>query len=187
LQGVARSAPPYWRAGVDTIVRSAGDEPVVLVPHSNSGLFMPAVIDALGDQVRGVVFVDAALPESGYHSTREFLTTLVDAAGNLPPWTSWWGEADVTVLFPDAEVRARVEAEQVRMPLAYWDHPPPASPGWDRVPCGYLWFGEPYDALADRAAAHGWSTRNVPGNHLHMLIDPDAVATAVLEMAESGG
>jgi len=47
---------------VDVIVRAAGAEPVVLVPHSNSGLYMPAVIDALGDQVRAVVFVDAALP-----------------------------------------------------------------------------------------------------------------------------
>jgi hypothetical protein len=32
-------------------------------------------------------------------------------------------------------------------------------------------------------AAHGWPTRHVPGHHLHMLVDPDAVAAAVLEMA----
>ncbi|HZZ96223.1 MAG TPA: hypothetical protein VFE19_04390 [Jatrophihabitantaceae bacterium] len=183
LQGVSRAAAPYWPAGVDAIVRAAADEPVVLVPHSNSGLYMPAVIDALGDQVRGVVFVDAALPGAGYFAQREFLNSLVDADGLLPPWTSWWDGSDVAQLFPNAEVQARVEAEQARMPLAYYDHVPPAPDGWDRPPCAYIWFAEPYDTGAQRASTRGWPTKHVPGNHLHMLVDPDAVADAVLEMA----
>ncbi len=182
LQGVSRSAPPYWPAGVDSIARSAGSEPVVLVPHSNSGLYVPAVIDAL-DQVRGVVFVDAALPGAGYFAQQDFLNTLVGTDGFLPPWTSWWEQSDVAELFPNAEVRARVEAEQARMPLAYYDHLPPAPDGWDRAPCAYIWFAEPYDTGVERATIHGWPTRHVPGNHLHMLVDPDAVATAVVEMA----
>jgi pimeloyl-ACP methyl ester carboxylesterase len=115
---VSRGAPPYWPAGVDAIVRAAGAEPVVLVPHSNSGLYVPAVIDALGDQVRGVVFVDAAFPGAGYFAQRDFLNTLAGADGLLPPWTSWWEQSDVAELFPNAELRARVEAEQARMPLA---------------------------------------------------------------------
>ena len=183
LQAVARSAPPYWPAGVDAIVRAAGGEPVVLVPHSNSGLYMPAVIDALGDQVRGVVFVDAALPGAGYVAQRDFLTALAGADGLLPPWTSWWEKSDVAALFPDAEVQARVEAEQACMPLAYYDHVPPAPDGWDRPPCAYIWFAEPYDTGAELASARGWPTRHVPGHHLQMLVDPDAVAAAVLELA----
>ena len=183
LQCVSCGSPPYWPAGVDAIVRSAGGEPVVLVPHSNSGLYIPAVIDALADQVRGVVFVDAALPGAGYYAQRDFLNTLAGADGLLPPWTSWWKNSDVAELFPDPEVQARVEAEQARMPLAYYDHLPPAPDDWDRLPCSYIWFAEPYDTAAERASAHNWPTRHVPGNHLHMLIDPDAVAAAVLEMA----
>jgi pimeloyl-ACP methyl ester carboxylesterase len=183
LQCVASAAPPYWPAGVDAIVRSARGEPVVLVPHSNSGLFMPAVIDALGDQVRGVVFVDAALPGAGYYAQRDFLTTLAGADGLLPPWTSWWQESGVAELFPNAEVRTRVEAEQARMPLAYYDHLPPAPDGWDRPPCAYIWFAEPYDSGAEQASEHGWPTRHVPGHHLNILVDPDAVAAAVLELA----
>jgi pimeloyl-ACP methyl ester carboxylesterase len=183
LRCVSSAAPPYWPAGVDAIVQAAGSEPVVLVPHSNSGLYMPAVVDALGDQVRGVVFVDAALPGAGYIAQREFLTNLAGVDGRLPPWTAWWDESDVADLFPDAETRARVEAEQVRMPLAYWEHLPPAPDGWDRPPCAYLWFAEPYAAGAEQAAANGWPTRHVAGNHLHMLVDPDAVAAAVLELA----
>lgn len=167
------------------IVRAAGAEPVVLVPHSNSGLYMPAVIDALGDQVRAVVFVDAALPGAGYHGQRDFLNALAGADGLLPPWTSWWEESDVAELFPDAEVRARVEAEQARMPLAYYDHLPPAPEGWDRPRCAYIWFAQPYEKGSEQASARGWPTRHVPGNHLHMLVDPGTVAAAVLELADA--
>ena len=184
MLAVARSAPPYWPAGVDAITRSvADDEPVVLVPHSNAGLFVPAVVDALGDQVRGVVFVDAALPGAGHHTTSDFLSRLATADGLLPPWTSWWDDADVAEVFPNADVRAEVEAEQPRMPLAYYDHLPPAPPGWATPPCGYLWFGTPYDKGAAQAADFGWPTAHLPGNHLHMLADPDAVAAAVLQLA----
>ncbi|MDP9117533.1 MAG: alpha/beta hydrolase [Actinomycetota bacterium] len=183
LLGVAQSAPPYWPAGVEAIIRSAADDPVILVPHSNAGLYVPPVIDALSDQVRGVVFVDAALPGAGRHSTPEFLRELACEEGVLPPWTSWWDDADVAGLFPDAAVRAAVEAEQPRMPLAYYDHLPPAPHGWAARPCGYLWFGEPYDKGTDRAGANGWPTMHLPGGHLHMLIDPYEVASAVLQIA----
>ena len=183
LHCVATAAPPYWPAGVEAIVRAAGDDPVVLVPHSNAGLYIPAVFGALGDQARGAVFVDAAVPWEGPIARRSFFDALADADGRLPPWTSWWADPDVAGLFPDAQVRARVEAEQSRMPVAYYDHRPPAPDGWDDRPCAYLWFGEPYDASADQAAARGWPTQHVAGNHLHMLFDPDRVAAAVVEMA----
>jgi pimeloyl-ACP methyl ester carboxylesterase len=183
MQGVAGAAVPYWPAGVDAIVESARAEPVILVPHSNSGLYVPAVVNALGEQVRGVVFVDAALPGSGAFALREFLDGLADADGLLPPWTSWWDPSEVAGLFPDGEVREQVEAEQVRMPVDYYDHLPPTVDGWDRQPCGYIWFAEPYNERADEAVAKGWPTRRVAGRHLHMLVDPEAVAAAVLEIA----
>jgi pimeloyl-ACP methyl ester carboxylesterase len=183
LLAVARCAPPYWPAGVDSIIRSAADEPVILLPHSNAGLYVPAVVEALGEQVRGVVFIDAALPGGGHHTTSEFLRRLATVDGLLPQWTSWWDEADVDALFPDAHVRAEVEAEQPRIPLAYYDHLPPAPHDWNAPLVGYIWFGRPYDKGAAQAAMLGWPTVHLPGGHLHMLNDPDAVAAAVLEMA----
>lgn len=183
---VARGEPPYWPAGVAAIAGAVNDgEPVVLVPHSNAGLFVPAVISALGEQVRGAVFVDAALPGTGHLTTPDFLAGLATVDGLLPPWTSWWDEDDVAALFPDAEVRATVEAEQPRMPLAYYGNPPPAPVGWAAATrCGYLWFGEPYDSEAAQAAELAWPTKRVAGTHLHMLADPDGVAAAVLEIAD---
>ncbi len=155
-------------------MRAAAEDPVVLVPHSNAGLFVPAAVEVLGDRVRGAMFVDAALPGAGHHISSEFLRGLATVDGLLPPWTSWWDEADVAALFPDGDVRARVEAEQPRMPLAYYDHLPPAPPGWAVPACGYIWFGAPYDKGADQAVGNGWPTGHLPGGHLHMLVDPDA-------------
>lgn len=163
LTTVARSTPPYWPAGRDSIVRAAGEDLVVLVAHSNAGLFVPPSIEALGDQVRGVAFVDAALPGSGPRSTSDFLQSLPAVDGLLPPWTAWWDEADVAALFPDPAVRQAVEAEQPRMPLAYYDHLPPAPTNWAVPPCGYIWFGAPYEREADQAAGFGWPTVRVPG------------------------
>jgi hypothetical protein len=83
---------------------------------------------------------------------------------------------------------AGVEAEQSRMPAAYYDHLPPAADGWDDgVQCAYIWFAEPYDTGVEQAHAHNWPTRHLPGHHLHMLVDPDAVAAAVLDMADRHG
>lgn len=185
LLAVAKSAPPYWPAGVESIVRSAADDPVVLVPHSNAGLYVPAVLDALGEQVRGVVFVDAALPGAGHHTTPDFLRKLASVDGLLPPWTSWWAEADVDSLFPDAHTRTEVEAEQPRMPLAYYDYLPPAPQGWTTRSAGYIWFDRPYDKGAAEATLRGWPTAHLVGNHLHMLTDPNAVAAAVMDMASN--
>jgi len=182
LLAVARSAPPFWPAGVEAILKSAADEPVILVPHSNAGLYVPAVVEALGDQIRGVVFIDAALPGVGHYTTPDFLRRLAIADGLLPPWTSWWDEADVDALFPDAQIQAEVKGEQQRMPLAYYDHLPPAPHDWSAPRVGFIWFGPPYDKGAAQAAKRGWPTVHLPGGHLQMLKDPDAVAAAVLHM-----
>jgi pimeloyl-ACP methyl ester carboxylesterase len=182
LRAVAHSAPPYWPAGVDAIVESVADQPVVLVAHSNAGLYVPAVVEALGDQVHGALFVDAAPPGAGHRTTFDFLRRLAIVDGLLPPWTSWWDEGDVARLFPDADTRAEVESEQPRMPHDYFDHLPPASDSWSVPRCGYLWFSDPYEEGAEQAIAHGWPTSHLAGNHLQMLADPRAVAEAVLKM-----
>lgn len=178
--------PPY--AGVRTpadvlaqlLAAIPAGKPVVLVPHSNAGLYAAAI--AAQRDVRGIVFTDALLPQD--HATasprepefRAFLAGLADREGRLPGWTRWWPAEDVSGLFPDAESRAAVEREQARLPLAYFDEHVPAPDGWRHLPAAYLAFGDTYAEELTRAVSAGWPVERLDGRHLHPLVDPGGVA-----------
>jgi hypothetical protein len=156
---------------------------LTLVPHSNAGLYVPQL--TTHRNVVGYVFVDAGLPH-GYGTVPvapppllRFLRAKANRDGVLPPWTRWWDETEVTALFPNAEVRQRVEREQPRLPLSYFEQTLPATPGWDTRAGTYLGFGDTYASEQHAPARRGWPVRVLPGQHLHMLIDPDQVARAV--------
>lgn len=161
------------------------DRPVVLVPHSNAGLFVPSLIRER--DVQGSVFVDAGLPPSSspYAVTdqqfKEFLAGIADDDGVLPLWTDWWG--DGAVLFPDDESRAAVVADQLRLPLAYFDTELTFDEGWDDRSCSYLAFGETYADEYAFASLRGWEVERLPGDHLHMLADPAGVADAIVRLS----
>jgi pimeloyl-ACP methyl ester carboxylesterase len=168
------------------------DEPSVLVPHSNAGLYAAAL--AAERRLDGIVFVDAGLPADGPTTPtappafRDFLGGLADVDGLLPPWTGWWADEDVDGLFPSATSRAAVEAEQPRLPLAYFDAELPSPPGWQALPTAYLAFGaDAYAAELAVARSRGWPVEVLDGQHLHMLVDPGAVAGAVLALARDCG
>lgn len=50
--------------------------------------------------------------------------------------------------------------------------------------CGYLLFGPPRDGAARQASERGWDVEQVPGGHLHQLVDPDAVTARLIAMVE---
>lgn len=166
----------------------AGDglSDVVLVPHSNAGLYVPRLGELL--DVTATVYVDAALagdePDTALAPPGflEKLRTLTDPDGVLPPWTQWWD--DVDKLFPNAASRAAVEAEQRRLPLAYFNARLPVPTGWAERPTGYLAFGETYAAERAFAVDHGWPVATLDVGHLHMLLDPPAVGTAILGLLD---
>ncbi|MCY1144137.1 hypothetical protein OWR29_39600 [Actinoplanes sp. Pm04-4] len=166
------------------------DGELILVAHSNAGLYVPAM--AVRRPVRGVVFVDAVLPPArGEMSVapvglRESLRDLVGADGKLPPWTTWWPEDEVARLFPDDRLRALVTAEQRQVPFAYLAARIEVPAGWDDMPAAYLSFGDTYaDERAD-AVARGWPVSVMVGGHLHMLHAPAAVAAEVMRLVPGG-
>lgn len=185
--------PPFWPrvAGTvnDAVCRLPQGQPVVLVAHSNAGLFVPVIVQAARRPVAGCLFVDAALPSRTGPSPAatperlEFLRAKV-TEGRLPQWTTWWDEDDVASLFPDPHTRWAVSAEQPRLPLSYYEQQIPVPGGWDDRPCGYLLFGPPYDRMAQEARDRGWQVDLVPGRHLHQLVDPDTVTARIVAMAD---
>jgi hypothetical protein len=193
LLDVAESPPPFWPRVVE-LVRSAisslpDGRPIILAAHSNAGLFVPLIVEAATRPVACCVFVDAALPARSEATPVappdliEFLRRRVGDDGRLPPWTAWWDESDVAPMFPDPQTRKLVEAEQQRLPLAYYQQMIPVPPGWDRRPCRYLLFGPPYDEVADDARDRGWEVTHLPGEHLHEIVAPDDVAAYLLASA----
>jgi hypothetical protein len=165
------------------------DMDLVLVPHSNAGLYVPAL--TMRRRVEGYVFVDAGLPPAAGEvplAPPDLVDSLMekadrddqgDSGGLLPPWTQWWDEADVAALFPDTQTRDRVEAEQWRIPMTYLRSTVPVPTGWDGRRGAYLAFGETYASERERAADRNWPVSTVPGRHLHMLVDPAGVASAL--------
>jgi len=169
----------------------ADDRPVVLVAHSNAGLFVPVIADGLSQPVVASVFVDAALPARSGPSAAApddllpLLQDLADGNGRLPGWTDWWGDEDVAELFPDAATRREVAAEQPRLPLDYFTQRIPTPATWDDHPHTYVHLSPAYDETAADAESRGWTVRRLPGQHLHQLIDQHGVAALLVEAGQS--
>jgi hypothetical protein len=191
LVDVADADPPFWPfvAGkvAEAVSRLPAGEPVFVVAHSNAGLLVPVIVHAARRPVAGCVFVDATLPSrsgptpAASADRLRFLRTMANE-GRLPPWTTWWDEGELARLLPDPQTRSRISAEQPRLPLTYYEQQIPVPDGWDNRPCGYLLFGPPYDAIGRQARERGWDVDQVPGRHLHQLVDPDTVTSHIAAM-----
>lgn len=164
----------------------AKDRDIVLVPHSNAGAYVPALLTQHG--VVASVFVDAMLPPVDGHislappALLDLLREKADGDGMLPVWTDWWTEADMAGIFPDPQTRRRVEREQQRLPLSYFEETLPVPPGWDEHPAAYLAFGETYAAERHEAVRRQMPVTTLRGGHLHLLHDPGEVATALIAL-----
>jgi hypothetical protein len=183
-------APSSAASVVDAFV--AGLDPAedwVLVPHSNAGYLAPAV--ARRRRVSAVVYVDARIPETGIRAMRPpealaFLVAKADSSAMLPPWSKWWDD-DVSFLFPTPEVQRASEEQMRRLPLSYFEDHIDGT-GWDELPSAYLAFGDGYTSERDRAATAGWPTAMVENAaHLHLLVDPDGVASQIETLIDAIG
>ena len=159
--------------------------PDLVLTHSNAGHY--AALAAPGIPV---VHVDAALPPEHGDATLAperllaHLAGLADGDGLLPPWTRWWPDEDLAAVMPDAQVLAGIRAQELRMPLSYFRSRLGAPDGWVTHPQAYLAFGGTYAEETAFALEHGWPTTVIEGaRHLHHLVEPDAVARAVLALA----
>lgn len=179
----------------DVAVATGADE-VVLVGHSGAGPLLPAAGAAV--RRRGVgraayVFADAALPHPGrsrlasIHPAFQAQLSAMVADDVLPPWADWFEAGALDALIPDAAVRERFLEELRPVPLAALREPMPEVAGWPDAPCAYLRFSSVYEGEEAEAAAQGWAVASVEGNHLHMLVDPDGVAGALVALLDRLG
>jgi hypothetical protein len=195
MLGFADGEPPYARAYLS---RAAGalaslqvGRTALLVAHSNAGLFLPAIAQSLAPRECALLFADASTPpvEGGDVTLVPpvFLDELRAMAvdGILPPWTEWWPDEATAGLYPDPATRRRVAAQEPRLPLSFFEENVEVPAGWARQPCAYLRLSEGYESEAATAAELGWPTLRLNGEHLHMVVDPVAVADALDDLART--
>jgi hypothetical protein len=181
---------PAWHHATGGVVASlrwvASDRPAVIIGHSNAGPLLPVIGSSLAQPVAGYLFVDGRLPHEGI--SRLDALEVIDPAlaadrlaalanGRVYPT---WTDEDLRELIPDRARRHALLAEMRPRRPEYWTEPLPEVPAWPDAPCGYLLFSSTYRAEADRARQAGWPTRELPAGHFHLLVDPAAVADALL-------
>jgi hypothetical protein len=188
---------PYWRQHalcVAAVLRAlpAGRQ-VVLAGHSGAGPLLPAMREQGGRDLAAYLFVDAGIPEDG-RSRIELLRAEMpevaaplqahlEAGGRFPEWT----DADLIEAVPDAARRRQLLAELQPRDLPFWQEPIPVFRGWPDAACAYLRLSEGYRAPAERARRDGWAYAEIEGRHFQMLVDPDAVAGAMLDLIHAVG
>jgi len=195
MLGFADGDPPYAGAYLSRAAGALASLPVgrtaLLVAHSNAGLFLPAIARSSAPRECALVFADASIPPvEGDDVTLvppAFLDELRAMAvdGILPPWTEWWPDEATAGLYPDPATRRRVAAEEPRLPLSFYEESVEVPAGWARQPCAYLRLSEGYESETATAAELGWPTLRLNGEHLHMVVDPVAVADALDDLART--
>jgi hypothetical protein len=184
---------PYWEQHASEVSASLEstlpDTPLVLVNHSGAGPIVPAIRQRSNRNVTGYIFVDAGIPQDGLSrldlmalESPEFAGQFRDAlqaGARFPAWT----EEDLRDIVPNAELRRRLIDELCPRSLDFFEEPIPVFAGWPDAPCAYLQFTPTYAVFAEQAETDNWAVRQLEGGHFHMLVDPDAVARELIDLA----
>ena len=186
------AAPPYWQQHAESVARALGavpaDRPIVLAGHSGAGPLLPAIGARLAQQVAAYLFVDAGLPVGG-------ASRLDGMAREDPDWAAQfaqelragavfpaWTDEELAVIVPDAGRRQALLDELHPRDLPFFEEVIAVPDGWPDAPCAYLQFSTSYDTPARQARDAGWPFRRIDAGHFHMLVEPEAVAAALVEL-----
>jgi pimeloyl-ACP methyl ester carboxylesterase len=159
----------------------------VLVGHSYAGMVITGVADSAGDKLRGLVYLDAFVPENGRSlldyipaEPRAGLIKTGEASGFLDPLpVERLGVAQPA----DREWVAR---RMTRQPYATFSQPLRfKGDGGSRLPRTYVYCSSPalgsFDQFADRFRKDAaWRFHELQTGHDCMITDPEAVARIVL-------
>jgi len=174
-------------SGLAATIDAAGLEPLVLAAHSGAGALAPALVAALRSPVRRTVLVDAIMPHPGlswFDTAPSDLRAQLRAGaedGRLPPWDRWWPPGALERLAPDASLRGSLTEELEPLPVDYFEEPTPEVEL--AGPCAYLQLSGAYEDEARLAGRLGWPVVRLPLNHLAVLTQPMAVASAIEGLA----
>jgi pimeloyl-ACP methyl ester carboxylesterase len=185
LTDSGETPPPYWQQHAacvrQALVSTPQERPLALVGHSGAGSLLPVLAQAARHPVTAYLFVDAVLPHPGKTQLEEMpeeLRHLLAEGSRFPNWK----DEDLRDVLPDRHARQQVLAQVQPRPLNFFEEVLPEVSGWSDAPGGYLLFTQGYRPYLEQAQRAGWPSRTIPAGHFHMLVDPAAVATALVEL-----
>ncbi|HVV93795.1 MAG TPA: alpha/beta hydrolase family protein [Hyphomicrobiales bacterium] len=172
-------------ADVTSLIRYERLDGVTLVGHSYGGMVVTGVADRMAERIGALIYLDAALPESGQSmfdlilpARREAMLAAAAAAGEgwtvpCPPVTSWGIE--------DAEQAAEMEALVGPHPLACFTQKLALAGNHLSIRrMAYVlasrYRPSPFERIAAWArATPGWESHELPTHHFPMLSMPAEV------------
>jgi pimeloyl-ACP methyl ester carboxylesterase len=167
---------------------------IILVGHSYGGTVVTAVADRVPERVRGIVYLDASVPEDGESNNDvlgpDMAERIRDSARKAgdgwrvpPPSTADWN-------LPHT-VRSSVEQRLTPHPLRTLEEPvrlqSSATAGLRRAFLRSSVQSPLYRRLMERAHRSGWHCEDLTGGHYPMLSVPDVVAAALIAWAGRTG
>ena len=194
LTDSGESPPAYWQQHAASVQRTLAsipqERPLVLVGHSGAGALLPVLAQAARRPLKAYLFVDAGLPHPGQSRLEEMeasvpalaqeLRRLLAEGARFPNWS----DEDLREELPDGRVRQQMLTQVQPRSLSFFEEVMPNVPGWPDAPSGYLLFTQGYRHFLEQAQRAGWPSRTFHAGHFHMLVDPAAVAAALVELMQ---
>ena len=153
--------------------RAAGDERVIVVPHSGAGPLLPSVLAGFPAGQAAAIFLDATLPHPGRPRLDELREALPADAyqqleRGLQGGESWpdWTDEQLAPLIPDDETRRAVLAMVTPRTLGFFEEPLPPDDLPAELPCAYLRLSAAYDQPLATAESRDWPVRSLDLTHL---------------------
>ena len=189
------SSDPFWKQHAESVSQALSPLPanqsLTLVAHSGAGPLLSAIHDMIPNPVDAYIFVDAGIPQDG--ASRLDLLKM-----ESPSWGEefhqellkgeqypTWSVEDLQEVLPDEVLRRQMVAELQPRALSFFTEPLPVSAHWPDAPCAYIQLSDTYAFYAEQARASGWLVKEIQAAHFHMLVDPVAVAEAVIDCTET--
>lgn len=188
VRSLEREGPPYWKRHVEAIARAVqadGSDRVVLVGHSGAGRLLPVCGERIRAEVKAYVLADSDIPtktESRLdampeETARQFRDAAED--GLLPPWPEEVFEHEIK----DDETRRQLVSELSPLPLAVYEEAIPFPQGWPDAKCAYIRLSHRYPDAEALAGQQGWKIHRFDGDHFFMVVAPNDVASALIDIA----
>lgn len=185
---------PFWEqhaeSAANEINTMESNNGCILVGHSGAGPILPLVGKRLIIAPAGYIFVDAGI-HTGRCSRLDMMKCessewasefekYLRTGGQFPNWS----ESDLLEIIPDDKSRLQVLKEINARDLSFFVEEIPCIDDWSSIPCGYIQFTNSYDVPARYAIQLGWPFNRLEAEHFHMLVEPDKVGNALIQMGE---